>query len=114
MRVSGSFPPAIQSRESPAAAGLAAIIRPSQELSRFAEPTFTDFVAPGNTKTACRCEEPVDDENSLWKTEENLEGICSRRDAAPILNDLHIVKIFGRGTPLPVTATRASSLRIIE
>jgi len=64
------FPPAIRSRESPAAAGSAAIIRPSQELSRFAEPTLRYFVLPRNTKTACRCEEAVDDETSLWTSEE--------------------------------------------
>jgi len=74
-RVSGSFPPAIHSRKSPAAAGLAAIIRSSQELSRFAEPTFTDFVAPGNIKTRRPCEEAVDDDTSLWKAEENSDGI---------------------------------------
>ena len=64
-------PPAIHPRESPAAAGSAAIIRQAQETSRFAEPTLSQFVAPRNTKTLPPCEETVDDETSLWKTEEN-------------------------------------------
>ena len=64
-------PPAIHPRESPAAAGSAAIIRRAQELSRFAEPTLIHFVAARNTKTFPRCAETVDDETSLWKTEEN-------------------------------------------
>lgn len=67
------FPPAIRSHESPAAAGSAAIIWQSQELSRFAEHTFRYFVAPRNTKNPSRCAEPVDDVTSLWKNEENLE-----------------------------------------
>jgi len=64
------FPPAIRCRESPAAAGSAAIIRPSQELSRFAAPTLCYFVLPRNTKNGRRCEEPVDVETSLWTPEE--------------------------------------------
>ncbi len=47
-------PPAIHPRESPAAAGSAAIIRQAQELSRFAEPTLRQIVAPRNTKKSCR------------------------------------------------------------
>jgi len=43
-------PPAIHPRESPAAAGSAAIIRQAQELSRFAEPTLRQIVSPRNTK----------------------------------------------------------------
>jgi hypothetical protein len=66
-------PPAIHPRESPAAAGSAAIIRQAQELSRFAEPTLIHFVAPRNTKTSPPCAQPVDDVSSLWKPEENLE-----------------------------------------
>ena len=65
------FPPAIRSRESPAAAGSAAIIRQSQELSRFAEPTLIQFVAPRKTKSSPLCAETVDVETSLWKNEEN-------------------------------------------
>jgi hypothetical protein len=64
-------PTAIHFRESPAATGSAAIIRQAQELSRFAEPTFIQIVATGNTKSFDACEEPVDDETSLWKDEEN-------------------------------------------
>ena len=64
-------PPAIHPRESPAAAGSAAIIRQAQETSRFAEPTLSHFVAPRNTKTSPPCEETVDDVSSLWNTEEN-------------------------------------------
>ena len=37
----------------------------------FAEPTLFHNVAPRNTKTFPRCEQPVDDVTSLWKTEEN-------------------------------------------
>ncbi len=64
-------PPAIHPRESPAAAGSAAIIRQAQELSRFAEPTLIHFVAPRNTKNFHPCAETVDDRTSLWKPEEN-------------------------------------------
>lgn len=64
-------PPAIHPRESPVAAGSAAIIRRAQELSRFAEPTLRQIVAPRNTKTLGHCAEAVEDETSLWKTEEN-------------------------------------------
>ena len=65
------YPPAIHSRESPATAGSAAIIQRAQELSRFAEPTFIQIVAPRNTKNSLPCAETVEDESSLWKTEEN-------------------------------------------
>jgi len=54
-----------------AATGSAATIRQAQERSRFAEPTFRQFVAAGNTKTMSDCEEPVEDETSLWKALEN-------------------------------------------
>ena len=64
------FPPAILSRKSPATAGSAAIIWPSQELSRFAEPTFHYIVATRNTKNDRYCAETVDDATSLWKPEE--------------------------------------------
>jgi len=59
-------PPAIHPRESPVAAGSAAIIRQAQELSRFAEPTLIQIVAPRNTKNFSSCAETVDDESSLW------------------------------------------------
>ena len=49
---------------------LAAIIWLSQELSRFAEPTFVEVVATRNTKDVWCCEETVEDETSLWKAEE--------------------------------------------
>ena len=64
-------PPAIHPRESPVAAGSAAIIRQAQELSRFAEPTLIHFVAPRNRKNFSSCAETVDDVSSLWKPEEN-------------------------------------------
>jgi len=64
-------PPAIHPRESPVAAGSAAIIRQAQEVSRFAEPTFRHFVAPRNRKNFHPCAEAVDDDSSLWKPEEN-------------------------------------------
>ena len=70
-RVPGSIPPAIRFRKSPAATGSAAIIRQAQELSRFAEPTFIQILAPRNTKQVPRCAEPVEDKSSLWKNEEN-------------------------------------------
>ena len=53
-----------------AAAGSAAIIRQAQETSRFAEPTFRHFLLPRNTKNLAPCAEAVDDDTSLWKTEE--------------------------------------------
>ena len=51
-------------------AGSAAIIRPSQEPSRYAGPTVRHFLASRNTKEGRHCEETVDDETSLWKPEE--------------------------------------------
>ena len=51
-------------------AGPAAIIWPSQELSRFAEPTLCQIVPPRNTKKTHLCAETVDDVTSLWKFEE--------------------------------------------
>ena len=65
------YPPAIHSRESPATAGSAAIIQRAQELSRFAGPTLIQIVAPRNTKNSPPCAETVEDQSSLWKTEEN-------------------------------------------
>lgn len=64
-------PPAIHPRESPVAAGSAAIIRQAQELSRFAEPTLSQFGAPRNTKNLQPCAETVEEVSSLWKPEEN-------------------------------------------
>ena len=69
-RVSGRIPSAILFRESPAATGSAAIGQ-AQELSRFAAPTFIQAIAYRNTKNWRPCAETVDDDNSLWKTEEN-------------------------------------------
>jgi hypothetical protein len=54
-----------------AATGSAATIRHAQEHSRFAEPTLLHFVAARNTKNKVACEEPVEDETSLWKALEN-------------------------------------------
>ena len=69
-RVSGSFPPVTPSRESPVTTSSAAFIRPSQELSRFAEHTLRQFVARRKSNSEPHCAETVDDESSLWKTEE--------------------------------------------
>lgn len=66
-RVSGCFPFGNSLRVSPLPSGSAAIIRQAQELSRFAEPTFHQIVAPGNPKRRPRCAEPVEDWTSLWK-----------------------------------------------
>jgi hypothetical protein len=71
LRAFSGFPPAIHPRESPAAAGSAAIIRQAQELSRFAANTLSQIVAPRNRKKRCSCAETVEDRTSLWKTEEN-------------------------------------------
>jgi len=60
-------PPTIHPRESPTAAGSAAIIRQAQELSRFAELTLRQILAPRNTKNLRRCAEAVEDASSLWK-----------------------------------------------
>ena len=68
-------PPAIHPRESPAAAGSAAIIRQAQEPSRFAPNTLRQIVAPRKTKTLHHCAETVEDDISLWKTEEKQELI---------------------------------------
>src|SRR5579864_3185283 len=78
-RVSLGAPPVIHPRESPAAAGSAAIIRQAQELSRFAPNTLSQIVAPRNTKTLHSCAEAVEDDISLWKTEEN-EGLLFATD----------------------------------
>ena len=43
----------------------------AQELSRFAEPTLSQIVAPRNTKNLRGCAETVEDVSSLWKAEEN-------------------------------------------
>ena len=77
-RVSG-FPPAIHPRESPAAAGSAAIIRQAQELSRFAANTLRHNVSRRNRKPSRRCAKAVDDSISLWKIEENRELNLSAR-----------------------------------
>ena len=69
-RVSGSFHSMILFRESLATAGSAAIIWPSQELSRFAGPTLCQIIVPRNTKSRPVCAEAVEDVTSLWKTEE--------------------------------------------
>ena len=63
-------PPVTPSRESPVTASSAAFIRPSQELSRFAEHTLRQFVARRKSNSEPHCAETVDDESSLWKTEE--------------------------------------------
>lgn len=65
------FPSAIRFRELPAATGSAAIIQQDQERSRFAGLTVIQFGASGNRKFRRICAKPVDDETSLWKTEEN-------------------------------------------
>jgi hypothetical protein len=70
-RVFWKYPPAIPFRESPAATGSAAIIRQAQERSRFAEDTFLQFVAAGNIKRRGACAETVEEETSLWMSEEN-------------------------------------------
>jgi hypothetical protein len=70
-RVFWKYPPAIPFRESPAATGSAAIIRQAQERSRFAEDTFLQFVAVGNIKRCGACAETVEEETSLWISEEN-------------------------------------------
>jgi len=64
------FPPVIHPRESPAAAGSAAIIRQVQDSHVFAGNTLRQIAAARNIKQLPRCAEPVDDESSLWKGEE--------------------------------------------
>jgi hypothetical protein len=76
-------PPAIHPREPPAAAGFAAIIRQAQELSRFASNTLSQIVARRKTKNLHRCAEAVDDDISLWKTEENQELLFGVHFASP-------------------------------
>jgi hypothetical protein len=71
MRVSGRFPQRLTFANHRSAAGSAAIIWLSQELSRFAEPTVRQNVADRNTKKARGCAETVDEWTSLWKTLEN-------------------------------------------
>ena len=69
-------PPAIHSRESPAPLALPQSFGKLRKLSRFAEPTLRQIVAPRNTKKSSPCEEPVDDVSSLWKPEENWRRIA--------------------------------------
>jgi hypothetical protein len=69
--VSGSFPPGNPLARITGCHWPAAINQQAQELSRFAAPTLIHFVAPGNTKFLRPCEEPVEEETSLWKHEEN-------------------------------------------
>jgi hypothetical protein len=57
--------------ESPARHWLCRNQRQTQERSRFAGATLTQFMPRSNTKTAPICEETVDDATSLWKPEEN-------------------------------------------
>ena len=47
----------------------------SSGTSRFAPNTLSQIVAPRKTKTLPTCAETVEDEISLWKTEENCELI---------------------------------------
>ena len=47
----------------------------SSGTSRFAPNTLSHIVAPRKTKTLPTCAETVEDEISLWKTEENCELI---------------------------------------
>ncbi len=56
----------------------AAIIRQAQELSRFTADTLRQIVAPRKTKNLHACAEPVEDEISLWKIEENEDLIPER------------------------------------
>ena len=74
-RVFWNVPGDSPSRESPAAAGSAAIIRQAQETSRFAWNTVRHFVARRKNKTSHRCAETVEDVSSLWKEEEKPEKI---------------------------------------
>jgi len=65
-------PPEIHPRESPAAAGSAAIIQQAQERSRFRCGKLSTRPPPlRNRKTVPACAEVVDADTSLWKTVEN-------------------------------------------
>ena len=69
------FPPAIHPREFPPATSVTANRRSASfEICHvFAEPTLRQNVATRNGKTFRPCAEAVDDETSLWKTEENMD-----------------------------------------
>ena len=71
LRVSGCVSPGNSRRNCHPLASSAAIIRPAQECSRFAELTFRHLVVRGNTKNVLPCEEAVEDVSSLWTAEEN-------------------------------------------
>jgi len=59
----------------------------------FDESTLGQNVAHRNRKTLQECEETVDDETSLWKAEENAEGIVPVRIMKRgSCNNLHAVK----------------------
>jgi len=66
------FPPAIHPRELPAATSVTAINRSASVESSnvFAAPTLRENVTTGNRKTLRSCEQPVEDQPSLWKAEE--------------------------------------------
>jgi hypothetical protein len=72
LRAFPECPPAVHPRESPVVAGSAAIIQQAQERSRFSLcPTLRQILAPRNGKRSRSCAETVEDETSLWNTEEN-------------------------------------------
>jgi hypothetical protein len=73
LRVS-DFPPVIHPRELPVCRWRHRNHR-SASLGKshvFGEPTVRQIVSRRNRKTFPPCEETVDDETSLWTTEENL------------------------------------------
>ena len=87
-------PPAIHPRESPAAAGSAAIIRQAQEISRFAEPTLLPVCCVSQQKNlaslcrSCgRCDFPVEDGGKL-----RMQFFSLYAPACPF-NNLHAVQL---------------------
>jgi hypothetical protein len=84
-RASPECPPAIHPRESPAAAGPAAIIRQAQKTLTFSlQPLSVRTSPPRNTKTSPPCAKTVDEKPSLWKPEENRERFRITSPSLPI------------------------------
>jgi hypothetical protein len=76
-----NIPRRIHPRESPVAAGPAAIIQQDSGTFTFSLPTLSArSAAPSNTKTFPPCEQPVDVATSLWNPEEILRRNCGRNE----------------------------------
>lgn len=65
-----------------------------ERIHVFAEPTLQQNVARGNRKAARLCEQAVDDETSLWTSEEKRAKFLARKFTMCIFNNLDDVKEY--------------------